>query len=75
MITPLLGIPDQRIGESKSNFTTNKIGGHPVGISLAMLQHENKTNNYSTCYNQVQYEGCSKSFANRYTENTQSIGI
>jgi len=21
------------------------------------------------------YEGCSKSFANRYTENTQSIGI
>jgi len=22
-----------------------------------------------------QYEGCSKSFANRYTENTQSIGI
>jgi len=23
----------------------------------------------------VVYKGCSKSFANRYTENTQSIGI
>jgi len=26
-------------------------------------------------FNSKTYEGCSKSFANRYTENTQSIGI
>jgi len=43
---------------------SQKLGGHTRGSELFTTNNKNR-----------QYEGCSKSFANRYTENTQSIGI
>jgi len=55
----------ERIHEIEDEYHFLLIYVHCVYINII--------NKYIKHY--VLYEGCSKSFANRYTENTQSIGI
>jgi len=55
---------------NKLEFPYRKIPKQYRGIGVIVWREEMTIKAFS-----IYYEGCSKSFANRYTENTQSIGI
>jgi len=67
---------DQIIIFSRINTNLGNLNNGHTGVFYCDVPRKKKLfHSHSPVNLAIQYEGCSKSLTNRYTENTQSIGI